>query len=81
MQLTRADESERGAALIQLPNMETEMANVTSQSSEAIARAMQALIETSNESGTKFVMGWGQDRNSRPDRNEVHGCGCGCARK
>src|SRR5580700_6098723 len=63
VQLTRADESERrDSAHPTSSNMETDMAsaNVTLQSSDAVARAMQALIETSSESEAKFVVGWGQ---------------------
>jgi hypothetical protein len=62
--------------------METDMAstNVTSQSSEAIARAMQALIETSGASEARFVVGWGQDQKRNSYGKEVHACGCGCAK-
>jgi len=84
VQLTRADESERrDSAHPTSSNMETDMAsaNVTLQSSDAVARAMQALIETSSESEAKFVVGWGQNRSQNSRGPEAHGCGCGCGRR
>jgi hypothetical protein len=79
LKLTRASESENGAALIpNSSNMEMDMASANVKS-ETIARAMQALIETSNES--KFVVGWGQDQNPITYDKEVYRCGCGCGKK
>jgi hypothetical protein len=55
-------------------------ANVTSQNSESVAQAMQALIATSNESATRFVVGWGQGPSRNTYAKEVHWCGCGCGK-
>ena len=78
-QLTRAHESEIGAMLMPTcSNKETDMASGNVKS-EAVARAIRALVDTSSES--KFVVGWGQDQNRIAYDKEAYRCGCGCGKK